>query len=688
MSELNLTAGDDVYTHPADQPWVSIYGREGNDRITLYSGSNVVGGPGNDVIINLTPGGHGGLGYWDSPGPITLDLEAGYALEAWGGRDTVSGFAHAHTPGHDGDLVLGSARDDDIFVNGFNWAQRGAPARATLDLRGGVDRVTLPGLAPQQAVITTTSDGRSITISAKNYTVTLANVENLRLIELPADYDWARRIERDFRALDLIDFSRVGPDTLLAPGQAGWGSTITYSFMTAAPVYGGAEGGTGFVAPTVAYQDAVRAVLAKLGTQLNVSFAEVGDGPAGYGQLRFGANQQTATKGYAFVPGTVANDRAGDVWLDVETLSVLQPGQEGWQVLLHELGHALGLSHPIDEGTDTTATVLLDAWNHNGFTVMSPNQATSGLWQSWFGPLDLQALQRLYGAREQVSNPGNDFHHLVDNVGSSLSSLRDVGGFDILDASTLSVGAYLDLKPGGYCSVGLTSRGTASVDNLFIEPGSVIEAAIGTSFDDVLLGNDGVNFFLPGSGNDWVEGRGGFDTVLFATTRTSNRIERLADGSGAWVVSDVAGSVGADTLLGISRLYFSDRRVALDIDGRAGEAARIAATVFGAGGLLDPSAVGLVLGALDAGASSRGAYEQAIASDRFRTLAGGADDLAFIRQMFRNLLAVEATDAVAQSFVDGFLSTGAYTQASFAQAVSSLAPVDLVGLAGTGLDYL
>jgi hypothetical protein len=38
--------------------------------------------------------------------------------------------------------------------------------------------------------------------------------------------------------------------------------------------------------------------------------------------------------------------------------------------------------------------------------------------------------------------------------------------------------------------------------------------------------------------------------------------------------------------------------------------------------------------------------------------------------------------------VDGFLSTGAYTQASFAQAVSSLAPVDLVGLAGTGLDYL
>ena len=49
---------------------------------------------------------------------------------------------------------------------------------------------------------------------------------------------------------------------------------------------------------------------------------------------------------------------------------------------------------------------------------------------------------------------------------------------------------------------------------------------------------------------------------------------------------------------------------------------------------------------------------------------------------------IEAPTETAQTFVDAFLASGAYTQASFAQAVSSLAQVDMVGLGLTGLDYL
>jgi len=175
--------------------------------------------------------------------------------------------------------------------------------------------------------------------------------------------------------------------------------------------------------------------------------------------------------------------------------------------------------------------------------------------------------------------------------------------------------------------------------------------------------------------------------VICDAPRAGQIVSRLTDGSGAWVIADAAGADGADTLLGISRVYFSDRRVALDIDGRAGDAARIATTVYGAAGMRDPAAAGFVLNGLDGGLLALQVYASALAAPRFAQLAGGTDHLAFVKQMFRNLLNVEAPTATAQAFVDAFLANGAYSQAAFAQAVSVLAPVDLVGLAQTGLDY-
>jgi hypothetical protein len=692
MPDINLTSGNDTYVHPTGLSHTNVYGLEGDDRITFTGNANINGGPGNDIIVNLADQGNsvnGGAAYWNSPAAVTIDLEAGYALDGWGGRDSLTNIRHTHTSGRDGDVVYGSQYRDDIFLNGFNWNNRSTFGQATVDLRGGSDLVQISLDARIKLTMTSSADGKVITVAGNNYQAVLSNVETVRLNLLPPDGNWSNRTEQNFRPVDLIDFSKVGSETLLAPGQRGWsGGTVTYSFMSAVPSYGGPEGGTGFAVPSASYQGAVRSILNQLSGQIGVTFTEVPDSVSAYGQLRFGSNQQSATKGYSFIPGTVNDDRAGDVWLDIETLSALQTGQEGWQVLLHEIGHALGLSHPIAEGSNTTATVLLNQWNHNGYTVMSPNQTSSGMWQSWFGPLDMQALGHLYGSQTSASNPGNDVYRMSNGDGFHLSSLRDSGGEDTLDASSLVLGAYINLLPGSFNSVGYTLNGTASVDNLYIDPGTVIERAVGTPFDDVLLGNSANNLFWPGKGNDWVDGKSGFNTVLYDVARSTQTVQRLSDGSGAWVVADTAGTDGSDTLLNVSRVYFSDQRVALDVDSRAGEAARIAVTVFGSRALQDATLAGIVLRQLDSGASSPDAYGAALASSQFRQMAGGTDHLSFVKQMFRNLVNVEATNAMAQPFVDQFLASGAYTQTSFAQAVSSIAPVDMVGLSQTGLNYI
>ena len=70
--------------------------------------------------------------------------------------------------------------------------------------------------------------------------------------------------------------------------------------------------------------------------------------------------------------------------------------------------------------------------------------------------------------------------------------------------------------------------------------------------------------------------------------------DRASDRSGA--LSD-----GTDTLTSVERLYFSDVKVALDLNGHAGQAARILSTVFGTAFVANRGYVGICLNLLDGG---------------------------------------------------------------------------------------
>lgn len=674
MAEVVLTEKDDLYTHPQDGRWVDIYGLAGNDTVTLLSGSNVKGGAGNDTIIDKTGGNWCAALYWDSPSAIDVNLATGVVQDGWGTTDQLVDVHNIHTAGRQGDRVIGSSKEDHVWINGFRSA-----GTAFIDLAEGVDAVTF-GSAQSKMQIKVSVDGREITASQNGYVVSIKNVESIQF--------WNNGENQRVSVADLIDFSKVGPATLIQSPADAWsrnaqGVTLTYSFMEVAPSYFAAAGATGFVAASASYQAAVRSILQRLSQETGLRFNEVADTPAAFGQLRFGANQQTSTKGLAFTANPANGDLAGDVWMDVDSLAQLQEGSEGWQALLHEIGHALGLVHP--ETSLAAKTVLLPRWNHNGYTLMSETQSPSGLWQSWYGVLDLQALRALYGAGSSTPAAGNSTHTLTDQHGRQLGTLSDASGTDTLDLSKLTQGAYVDLTPGTFSSVGVSPWGGAALHNLYIDSSTLIEDVVGTAYDDVLTGNSANNRFSPGKGNDMIDGAGGFNTVQMSALRSDYRLS-LDEPTGRVLMQSVDGASGADELQNIQRVFFADCAVALDMSVKGSTVAKVLGAVFGKEAVTNRNVTGIAMSYMDQGYTPEKLMDLALQYRLGTRFSAEAE----VKLLFENLIG-RAPSAAEVSQYAGMVSSGAFTFNSLAWMAANTSfntdNIQLTGLMQTGLDY-
>ena len=678
MPDIVLTEKDDIYTVTEGARWSDVKALAGNDTITLLSGSNVLGGPGNDTIIDKTGGNFCAALYWDAPSAIDVNLQTGVAKDGWGSTDKLIDIHNVHTSGRDGDRVIGSDKDDNTWVNGF-WMS----GKAYIDLAAGYDAVTVSG-KKTDFQIQASSDGRLVTLTRNKYTAFLYNIEGLQF------WDNGSSSNQTLSIADLIDFSKVGADTLIQSTANAWSSNgkgllLTFSFMSSVPGYGGSDGGTGFLQPSSAYQSAVRSILARLSQETGLTFREVTDSVSDFGQLRFGANQQASTKGYSFSAEATNGQRAGDVWMDVDSVAVLSEGSEGWQALLHEIGHALGLSHPVSESNTSGKTVLLDRWNSNAYSVMSERASTNNLWQSWFGPLDLQALRYLYGSGSGDSHPGNDSYKFTNSIGRFDSTISDASGYDTLDLSQISQGAYVDLTPGTFSSIGISPTGGTSINKIYIDSSSLIEELIGTAYDDVLIGNSTNNVFYPGLGNNFVDGAGGFNVVKMNSNRADFSLFKDSATGHVWLqASD--GASGANEIQNIDRISFKDCAIALDMDSKGSTVARILGAVFGKTYITNREYAGVGMGLMDQNLSTVSLMDLAL-----RTKLGtGYSATSEVNLFFGNLIGRAPSDAELK-FYTNLVGSGQYTLNSLgwlaANSDQNASNIGLSGLLQTGLEY-
>jgi hypothetical protein len=241
----------------------------------------------------------------------------------------------------------------------------------------------------------------------------------------------------------------------------------------------------------------------------------------------------------------------------------------------------------------------------------------------------------------------------------------------------------------------MSTGGWARVGGLVIN-GSAVDASIGThnkveswSSPDFVIWGDKYTFNLDSLiKNDLgkktlIDGGAGIDNIRFDSIAlaTDFKVTVLPNKVN---FSDLTGKYPPVESTNIERLIFSDKSIAIDINGNAGTTAKLLGAVFGKDSLTNKQYVGIGLSLLDAGMSTATLASLAVDAANLKT------NDQIVSTLWKNVFGTTASNSDKAPYIkllDDGMTPGTLAWLA-ADTTFNKVNINLVGLAQTGIEYI
>ena len=193
-------------------------------------------------------------------------------------------------------------------------------------------------------------------------------------------------------------------------------------------------------------------------------------------------------------------------------------------------------------------------------------------------------------------------------------------------------------------------------------------------------------------------GDGTVDITVDVTGTTGVDTYTMGGASTEYTITKTAGNIELDSTLVSNmefnladheRVVFTDKAIAYDATGRAGDVYALLAAALGTADVTN-AYKGIGISLADSGWTNKQLAEALLSTDVYKTDAGGVSNETFIKHVYKNVFGTDATLTQVTDYT-AWMTNSKLSQADVLVAASELAAfettIGLVGLATTGIDY-